>query len=511
MAIAKTLGLALSGVAGQVVEIEADLSSGLPGLGFTGLADVSVVEARDRVRAAVLNSGIAWPNRRITVALLPADLRKVGSRFDLAITVAVLAAAGEVPGDAIADVAWIAELGLDGRLRPVRGVLPAVLAASRAGLRRLVVSHANAAEAALARGVDVRYARDLRQVVDFLREAESLPAAEPTAAGSPDVGRPELDLADVAGQAAGKRAVEIAAAGRHHLALFGPPGSGKTMLAERLPGLLPQLDETSALEVTAVHSVAGQLSARASLITQAPFQAPHHTASVPAIVGGGSGIAGPGAISLATHGVLFLDEAPEFDSAALEALRQPLESGHIVLHRGRGVVSYPARFLLVLAANPCPCGNRDVDCSCTPYARRRYQQRLSGPLLDRVDVRVTVTAVSSVALFADAATSESTQAVAARVAAARSAARERWHGTGWQANGDVTGTALRRAPWRLPAAVLSPAQMFLERGQLTARGLDRVLRVAWTLCDLAGRTCPNRDDVGEAVYFRSGRADAWAA
>ncbi len=310
MTIARTLGIALRGVSGDVVEVEADLSAGLPGLSFTGLADVSVVEARDRIRAAVLNSGAPWPNRRITVALLPADVRKVGSRFDLAMALAVLAAAGEIPGESIAEAVWIAELGLDGRLRPVRGVLPAVLATRRSGVRRVIVAAANQAEAAVVSGVDVRAATDLAQVLGWLRGELPMP---PPAASAP-AGTPEpdgLDLADVAGQGTAKRALEIAAAGGHHLQLLGPPGAGKTMLAERLPGLLPALDEAAALEVTAVHSVAGVLPVHAQLLRRAPFQAPHHTASVAALIGGGSGLASPGAISLAHHGVLFLDESTE--------------------------------------------------------------------------------------------------------------------------------------------------------------------------------------------------------
>ncbi len=510
MTIARTLGIALRGVSGYVVEVEADLSAGLPGLSFTGLADVSVVEARDRVRAAVLNSGAPWPNRRITVALLPADVRKVGSRFDLAMTVAVLAAAGEIRGESIAEAVWIAELGLDGRLRAVRGVLPAVLAARRAGVRRVIVAAANQAEAALVSGVDVLAATDLAQVLGWLRGELPMP---PPAASAP-AGTPEpdgLDLADVAGQGTAKRALEIAAAGGHHLQLLGPPGAGKTMLAERLPGLLPALDEAAALEVTAVHSVAGVLPMHTQLLRRAPFQAPHHTASVAALVGGGSGLASPGAISLAHHGVLFLDEAPEFNSRALDGLRQPLESGRVVLHRGGGVVSYPAAFLLALAANPCPCAGRPADCICPAQARRRYQHRLSGPLLDRVDLRVIVAPVPSAQLLDEPGDRERTATVAARVAEARATALERWRPFGWRTNREATGAALRRPPWRLPAAVLTPAASYLERGELTARGFDRVLRLAWTISDLAGRTSPRADDVTEAVHFRNGRPDTWAA
>jgi magnesium chelatase family protein len=399
MVMARTLALALSGVTGQVVEIEADLSAGLPGLTFTGLADVSVVEARDRIRAAVLNSGAEWPNRRITIALLPADVRKAGSRFDLALAVAVLAAAQAVPSDAIAGLAWIGELGLDGRLRPVRGVLPAVVAARQAGVRRVVVAEPNAAEAALVNGVDVRAAGNLGEIIAWLRDEGPVPPAAASGSGVA-VGR-DSDLADIAGQHTAKRALEVSAAGGHHLYLLGPPGAGKTMLAQRLPGLLPHLDDAAALEVTAVHSVAGCLPEHACLLRRPPYQAPHHTASVAALVGGGSRLALPGAISLATHGVLFLDEAPEFSPAALEGLRQPLEEGRVVLRRSHGAVTYPACFQLVLAANPCPCGSRQRECTCAPAQRRRYRLRLSGPLLDRIDIRLAVDPVSRAELLAE--------------------------------------------------------------------------------------------------------------
>ncbi len=509
MAIARTLALALSGVDGQVVEVEADLSAGLPGLTFTGLADAAVVEARDRIRAAVLNSGAVWPNRRITLALLPADVRKVGSRFDLAMAVAVLAAAGSVPSASIAGAAWIAELGLDGRLRPIRGVLPAVIAAKRAGIQHVVVAAGNAAEAALVTGVDVRAAQTLAEVITWLCGDGPPPAVAMPGVDVPVEAGP--DLAEVAGQGAARRALEVSAAGAHHLYLVGPPGAGKTMLAERLPGLLPELDDSAALAVTAVHSVAGALPQHGRLLRRAPFQAPHHTASVAALVGGGSGLAGPGAISLAHQGVLFLDEAPEFNPNALNGLRQPLESGEVVLHRSSGAVTYPARFLLVLAANPCPCGSRARECSCAPALRRRYRQRLSGPLLDRIDIRLSVDPVPRAELLAESSQREPTAAVAARVSTARAAARERWRELGWRTNAEASGQLLRQRPWRLPRAAVASAEGHLDCGALSARGFDRVLRLAWTIGDLAGHTLPDAGDVDEAVFMRTGRAAAWAA
>jgi|KBSSwiStaDraftv2_1062776.scaffolds.fasta_scaffold09704_13 magnesium chelatase family protein len=509
MALATTSGVALVGVRGEIVEIQADVSGGIPGLAFTGLAEKAVVEAHHRIRSAMLNSQIAWPVKRMTVALLPADVRKNGSRFDLAMAMALLAAAGEIPAGPLAETVWIAELGLDGRLRPIRGVLPAIAAAKAAGITRAVVSPGNGAEAALVPGVDVRVADNLRQLVQWLRGEGPAPAtAEPAAEQWHPPGK---DLADVAGQTVAKRGLELAAAGNHNLFLVGVPGAGKTMLAERLPALLPPLDDDAALEVTAVHSVAGHLSSASSLIRRPPLQAPHHTASVAALVGGGTSLARPGAISLAHKGVLFLDEAPEWTASALDALRQPLESGEVVLHRGGGVVSYPARFLLVLAANPCPCGARGTQCICPPNTRRRYLQRLSGPLLDRIDLKVEVDPVEHADFFDPVATRETSATVAARVAQARATAAERWAGNGWRVNADVPGSRLRSAPFGLSRTVLREAEEHLEQGSLSARGLDRVLRLAWTIADLAGRTSPSAGDVNEAIFFRRGGSSAWAA
>jgi magnesium chelatase family protein len=510
MALARTLAIALTGLEGQLVEVECDISAGLPGLSFTGLPDASVNESRDRLRSAVQNSDADWPRRKVTVALLPADLRKIGSRFDLAVALAVLAADEQVPVEAVADAVWIAELGLDGRLRPVRGVLPSVLAARRLGVERVVVAAANAAEAALIDGVDVRCAEQLRDVVAWL--SGTGPALDEVQPGPAPPAPPEpRDLSDVVGQTAAKRALEIAAAGGHHLFMIGAPGAGKTMLAERLPGLLPELGDRASLEVTAVHSIAGLLGDRPQLVRRPPLQAPHHTSSVAALVGGGSHLARPGAVSLAHHGVLFLDEAPLFAPAALDGLRQPLEGGHVVLHRGGGTARYPARFQLVLAANPCPCGLPAAKCTCAPMTRRRHDQRLSGPLMDRIDLRVIVEPVAHSELFDTAIVRETSAQVAARVAAARAAAADRWRGSPWETNSAVPGSVLRKKRWLLSPSVLRPAKNFLEQGSLSARGFDRVLRIAWTVADLNGSSSPTATDVSEALHFRTGRAGSWAA
>ncbi|MFC1406636.1 MULTISPECIES: YifB family Mg chelatase-like AAA ATPase [Streptacidiphilus] len=529
MAFAHTGSVALLGVDGVVVEVQADLEPGVAAFTIVGLPDKALSEAKDRVRAAVVNSGEKWPQRKLTVGLSPASVPKSGSGFDLAIACAVLAAAEVLDPAAIAKLLLIGELGLDGRVRPVRGVLPAVLAAADAGYERVVVPSQTAAEAALVPGMSVLGVRTLAQLLGLLTgrltgEEEPAEGAAGVGAERPDnalagLSLPGLgvrsrsadepdhrDLADIAGQYEARRALEIAAAGGHHLYLKGPPGAGKTMLAERLPGILPPLTQQEALEVTAVHSVAGLLPAGQPLLGAAPYCAPHHSTTMPAIIGGGSGLPRPGAVSLAHRGVLFLDEAPEFPVRVLDALRQPLESGEVVVARSAGSLRLPARFLLMLAANPCPCGRwsrRGDGCDCTATMVSRYQGRLSGPLLDRVDLRVEVDAVTRVELMERDATAESTATVAARVLAARDRAAARLKDTPWRTNGEVPGHELRTR-WRLAPGALRDAERDMERGLLTARGLDRVLRVAWTAADLAGLDRPERDEVRTALALRSG-------
>jgi magnesium chelatase family protein len=506
--VARVWCVALVGVVGHLVEVEADLAAGVPGLSLVGLPDAALQEARDRVRAAIVNSGLPWPQRRMTVGLSPASLPKSGSGFDLALAAAILAADDRVPAEGLAAMMVLGELGLDGRVREIRGVLPAVLAAARAGYERVVVPAGNAAEAALVPGAVVSGVRSLGQLVRLLRGEPDLgddfrvegDTREP-ACGDPMA---ELDLLDVVGQSEGRRAVEVAAAGGHHLFLLGPPGAGKTMLAERMPGVLPVLDDDESLEVTAIHSVAGHLPPAFPLVTRAPFRNPHHTASVPALVGGGSGIARPGEVSLAHRGVLFLDEAPEFARAALDSMRQPLESGEIRIARAGGVAVYPARFQLVLAANPCPCATTSGggrDCTCSAVARRRYLGRLSGPLLDRIDIRVELPTVSRAELFAERNNVESSADVLVRVRAARERASARLAQTPWSTNAEIPGPVLRRR-WPVPRRAMGAIDSALRTGQLTARGMDRVLRVSWTLADLDGAGVPGSAHVSEAVGLR---------
>ncbi|QCU79425.1 ATP-binding protein [Citricoccus sp. SGAir0253] len=521
----RTLAVALTGMHGHLVEVEADIGQTLPGFVLLGLPDQSLQESRDRIKAAARNSGLPLTRRHLTVNLVPAALHKRGPGFDLAIVMASYAADGQVRH---ADgPVFLAELGLDGRLRHAPGILPSVMAAVDAGHPEVVVARESVAEAALVPGARVRGYGSLHEVIRAFGGEPEAPTVVPPAqdaalvgGGTPPVGgageasgapaapaegaAPAADLRDVSGQHEARFALEVAAAGGHHLLLEGSPGAGKTMLAERLPGILPPLDDRTALEATAVRSLSGRVQDRTGLVRGAPFQAPHHSASMAALVGGGSGIARPGAASLAHGGVLFLDEAPEFDRRVLDALRQPLESGAVVLHRSGGTVRYPARFQLVLAANPCPCGwggERGSRCRCTALQRRRYAGRLSGPLLDRVDLQVTVPAVDAAALTSGPA-GEGSATVRARVLAAVDRQARRLAPLGLHRNAEVPAGLLREGPLAVDPAARAAADDAVDRAELTARGHARVLRLAWTIADLRGADRPVAEDVDTALYLR---------
>lgn len=508
--VARVLSVSLDGVVGRMVEVEAHIAPGLPGLTLVGLGDTAVAQARDRVRAAVLTSRESWPQSRITVNLHPASLPKRGSGFDLAIAAAILAAAGAVPAGPLAELVILAELGLDGRVRPVPGVLPAVLAAVGSGHPVVVVAAASAAEAMLVPGAQVRPVRHLGELLSALRGLTPWPDVD-IASDDPaaqDIGPTAPDLADVIGQPLARRAVEVCAAGGHHLYMYGPPGVGKSLLAERLPGLLPPLTADDALEVAAIRSLTGDLDPVQVRRRTPPFEAPHHTATVAAMVGGGSGVLRPGAVSRAHRGVLLLDEAPEFEPRVLDALREPLENGCVTVARSGWSQTVPARVLLVLAANPCPCGvdgTPTSQCVCTPAQRRRYRSRLSGPLLDRVDVQVQVQPISRAMLLAASGDEqpECSELVAARVAAARNRQRARLRPLGHSLNSQVPAAVLRRA-LPLDAAATRDLGRAVDRGLLSMRGVDRVLRVAWTLADLAGIERPTATQVREGLVLRRG-------
>ena len=500
MTLARTQAIALAGLDGSLIDIEVDVSNGLPTYSLLGLPDATLNEARERIRAAILNSGYRWPNQKVTVSLSPAWLPKSGSAFDLPIAIAILVASGQLEHIRINDSLFVGELSLEGSLRSIRGLLPILISAKRIGISKVIVPNASINEAGVVGGLDITALPNLKSVVKYLSGElvyESPNLLELEFSESPK------DLSEVAGHSEAKFALEVLAAGRHNLLMIGPPGTGKTMLAERIPSILPPLSKDEAIDVAGIHSIAGALK-QDQISCAPPFIAPHHATTIPALVGGGGVVIKPGSCSLAHNGVLFIDEAPECGSGILDALRQPMEAGYVTISRANNNAKFPAKFILVLAANPCPCGKfsgRGRGCQCSSLQVRRYLGKLSGPLLDRVDIRIKVEAPSRVDL--SGGFGESSRSIRERVIAAREIASSRFAEYGFQTNSQIPPNLLR-GKFRATRDAMTLLNDLLDRDFISARSFHRLLRVAWSIADLSKVEIPGRLEVERAITLRSG-------
>ncbi len=502
--LAKALSSALLGIDAVIVDVEVDIAQGLPQFATVGLPDGAVKESKDRVKSALKNAGYDFPPRKITVNLAPADLKKEGAAFDLPISVGILAATGVIKGERLKEFLLLGELSLDGSVKPVRGCLPVAVAARSAGLRGIVVPLENAPEGAVVEGVDVIGVTELAEVVEFLNgEREIEPFRVDVAEFFERSAEAGDDFSEVKGQEHAKRALEVAAAGAHNIIMIGPPGSGKTMLSRRIPTILPRMSFEEAIETTKVYSVMGLLDRENALVAQRPFRSPHHTISDVGLIGGGN-TPRPGEVSMANHGVLFLDELPEFKKHVLEVLRQPLEDGRVSISRALMSLTYPSRFMLVAAMNPCPCGYLGDPlhpCSCTPIMVQRYRSRISGPLLDRIDIHIEVPAVKYRDL-ADGREGESSGDIGSRVERARGVQRDRFKGSKVHSNAQMTPRFIKKfcEPDTAGSRLL---ELVTDRLGLSARSYSRILKVARTIADLDGSDAVREQHVSEAIQYRS--------